>query len=138
VTERTDQLSPDEMVLRRIPNAEFKPATKEVKFGAFVPTKKDVTGISFQQLSKMSPGEMVDRATGKGPYLVVQFSVGELRDMGLNPVITDSDGHVEIPELSFSERANDPDKIDEILIQLATKASEDGRIALGLTMPRRS
>jgi hypothetical protein len=107
----SDPLTPNEWLLRRIPNNAdyYKPAEPvPIQRVAFEPNKQDVDGLSFFREMFISPRELGLKTGRKPPYIVARV---RLKDIEANNIkihaAPDSEqpaGHAVAPEITYAAR----------------------------------
>lgn len=134
MSEGASPIGPNEIVLRRIfvgQGCYEQDKTPPVQRGAFLPSPRDVDGISFYLESMISPSEVAAAAEKPAScYIVASLTAGDLYALNLTLIPTDEPGdlpgHVISPEINLASY-NDSAKrrrIKEITKRLAEIASQ--------------
>jgi hypothetical protein len=107
----SDPLTPNEWLLRRIPNNAdyYKPAEPvPIQRVAFEPNKQDVDGLSFFREMFISPRELGLKTGRKPPYVVARIRLKDLQanNIKIRPAPDEEQprGHVVAPEITYPAR----------------------------------
>jgi hypothetical protein len=102
VADGCDPLSPDEFLLRRIPEIYVdKSLPCPISLDHFIPHKNDTDGLSFFRESMRTSKSLIAEAMGKGRYYVAKAMVKEIADLGLAMNISKTDlSHLSLPDLT--------------------------------------
>jgi hypothetical protein len=137
----TTPVSPDEMLLRRVPNFEnyffFEESTRTlaVAMDAFKPrANRDPDGMSFYREDFTTSQEVASDTTLEVGARVVRISVQKLTQLGITEIIPDPQpgpaGHVYIPALKYVNRntltKDEKRARDNISLSLAQHATKNG------------
>jgi hypothetical protein len=135
MSEGASPIGPNERVLRRIfvgQGCFEKDKAPPVQRGAFIPSPRDVDGLSFYLESIISAPEVAAAAEKPAAcYVVASLKAGDLYALGLTLVPTqdphDLPGHIISPEINsttYNDSTQKP-KIKEISKKLAEIASHN-------------
>jgi len=132
----TDEVTPDELVFRRILNRTDyclpEPSSRRVSLVAFRPTDDDDTGISiYRQACGVEPSQ-VAMGPFSGGYYVAAIAVADITGLdieGLRPTVIPSPsaglkGHASIPELNVTLRDGSKRQYRLLAQRLADLASD--------------
>lgn len=127
----TETLDSEVLMRKFVHDGLYDPScTPPVKFGAFVPNKNDLTGISMSILHRQFHSESEFLQTQQNPNVrtyggVLTLIAHQMRGIGLtiisSPTTADC-GHVSIKEININDynaSTNDKRKIQEIATKLA-------------------
>jgi hypothetical protein len=140
VKDQREPVSPDEFVLRAIPNnKECYRADLPVRIlrSAFQAYRQDTTGLSvFRESCFPNPAAapliLANVLPGHGNYHIVRLSVAALQQLGLtvmpDPQQDPPPGHALIPELGYIQYEKNRPKAKEVQLELAKLASAPGAI----------
>lgn len=129
--DESDPVSPDEFILRRIPNLPNYinlslpiPVTN----AGFSPTNDDVDGLSVYREKFVTAKEIAEAGRSDAGYYVVRFKAEDLLNLGMtldpDPQEGELSGHTLIPELSQTAKIQDKKKYRELALKIARLASE--------------
>lgn len=129
--DESDPVSPDEFILRRIPNlpSYIKELPISVARAAFSPTDDDVDGVSVYREHFVTAKDVAEAGRSDMGYYVVRFKAEDLFNLGVSLVPNKQEdglpGHTLIPELSLISKTQDKKKYKELALKITKLASND-------------
>jgi len=113
-------ISPDEFILRRVPQDKMNLDGRSVSPDAFAPSERDQDGLSLHRAAFHTPEEVGQtlRSKGTAPAWVVRFLAKDLLALQLllkpdpkqpsaHPKGIAQPGHILIPDINFNNRKSD-------------------------------
>jgi hypothetical protein len=140
-------VSPDEIILRRVPRAHYKGQPLSVSIEAFRPTEPkpakniagDMDGLSVsREACGATPNSLVAHIepARRSDFVVARLRASDFLELGLSiqpSPVAGSLGHAIIPELSWPAYSANKRRCKELQEKLAGKASRDVVDLRGLT-----
>lgn len=130
--DESDPVSPDEFILRRIPNLPNyinMELPMPVVRGAFGPSSSDIDGLSVYRENFVSAQDVAEDGNNLAGYYVVRLRAQDIFNLGMdlipNPINGQLPGHTLIPELSLIAKKADRNKYKDLTLELAKLASND-------------
>jgi len=147
VKDQNEPVSPDEFVLRAIPNVYYQPDLEpSVARDAFQANRtRDAVGLSVFREScfpdpTQAPSIIANALRQNGNYYVARLAVAHLSLLGLavtpDPQQDSPPGHALIPQLGYMEYAKNKHKAKEIQLELAKLASDPRAIVFAPATPK--